>query len=121
MCTKCDVEKEFSSSKRVAKVMMYKQRRIIYTTMQTIGQGYSGLEKLTTHMDLPRPMTQNNYAAVKTIEKAVHQVAEESMKDAGELRPNNNENEIVDVDISGDGSWQRRGFSSLNGTFTAIS
>ena len=28
---------------------------------------------------------------------------------------------IVDTEVSVDGSWQRRGFSSLNGVFTVIS
>jgi len=33
----------------------------------------------------------------------------------------NNDNDILDVGVSCDGSWQRRGYISLNGTFTAIS
>ena len=31
------------------------------------------------------------------------------------------ENEVTDVGISADGAWQRRGFSSHNGTYTVIS
>lgn len=34
--------------------------RITYT-MRACGQGHSGIEKFTTLMDMPRPMTQNNY------------------------------------------------------------
>ena len=33
---------------------------------------------------------------------------------------NNFENAIADISASGDGSWQKRGFSSLNGFVTLI-
>ena len=42
---------------------------------------------------------------------------------ANDLRTNTNtnNNDILDIGVSCDGTWQRRGYSSLNGTFTAIS
>ena len=37
-----------------------------------------------------------------------------------EMIDNNFENVIADITVSGDGSWQKRGFSSLNGLVTLI-
>lgn len=119
-CENCNFEKEFSSSRQAGKGYDI-NRRILYS-MRSLGQGYSGIEKFTTHMNLPPPMTQNNYdKLVKTVEKAVHEVAEDSMKDAADELRGDSPQKFIDVDISGDGSWQRRGYSSFNGTFTTIS
>lgn len=118
-CKHCDFKKELNSSKQCGKSYDI-NRRVIYS-MRMIGQGYSSLEKFAIHMNLPRPMTHKNYDnSVKVIEKVVREVAEESMQDAAdEIKKGSTD--VVDTDISGDGSWQRRGFSSLNGTFTGIS
>ena len=90
--------------------------------MRSLGQVYCGIEKFTAHMNLPPPMTQYNYdKVVKTIEKAVYDVAEDSMKDAADELRGDSQEKFIDVDISGDGSWQRRGYSSLNGAVTTIS
>ncbi|MBX9702962.1 MAG: hypothetical protein K2X39_02290, partial [Silvanigrellaceae bacterium] len=49
-------------------------------------------------------------------------VAQETMNDAvSDLRLQCKEDEILDVGVSCDGTWQRRGFSSLNGVFAALS
>jgi len=104
-CKHCDFKKELNSSKQCGR--SYKINRRI--------QGYSSIEKFATHMNLPRPMTHKNYYnSLKVIEKAVREVTEESMQDAAnEIK--NGSADVVDTEISGDSSWQRRGFSSLNG------
>jgi hypothetical protein len=93
--------------------------------MRTIGQGHSSLEKFTALMNMPTPMTQKNYdRSVKFMTNIVQNVAEETMTEAAqELKESKGEqvDNIVNISVSCDGSWQRRGFSSLNGSFTAIS
>jgi hypothetical protein len=66
-------------------------------------------------------MTSNNYdKIVKKLVIAVKDVAETTMQDAcKEIRDTSID--IVDTAVSCDGSWQRRGYSSLNGVVTAIS
>ena len=68
---------------------------------------------------MPKMMTQNNY------DKLVETIGEETMSDAAnELREKssdpNADNGILDIGVSCDGSWQNRGFSSLNGVVTVI-
>ena len=90
--------------------------------MPSCGQGYAGIEKSTSLMNMPRPMTKNNYdKSTNVIIKATHTVAEETIADAGEEIRNTVDDEIVDTSVSCDGSWQRRGYSSLNCVVTAIS
>ena len=43
------------------------------------------------------------------------------MKDAADELREGKRSEEVDIGISCDGTWQKRGFQSLNGVFAAIS
>ena len=85
--------------------------------MRSCDQGYSGIETFTTLMNLPKPMTQRNYDTIVDLEmECVKSVAEETMLDAaGEIRQHvSNDDELFDTGVSCDGSWQKRGYSSLN-------
>ena len=98
--------------------------RIIYA-MRACGQGHAGVEKFTTLMDMPKPMTKNNYnKVVKKLVTATETVAKETMSDAiEELRSASSvsPDSVMDIAISQDGTWQRRGHSSLNGCVAAVS
>ena len=75
-------------------------------------------------MNMPKPMTQNNYdkiaAKILNVTKAV---AEDTMSDAAkDIRENiTPDYNCVDTGVSYDWTRQKKGFSSLNGVFTAIS
>ena len=120
-CT-CGYKKEFRTSRTYScKQSFDVNTRLIYS-MRSIGQGYASIEKFTTLMNMPKPMTQNSFnKSVKSILKATSTVAEETMKEAADELKNDSEETVVDVSVSADGSWQRRGYSSLNGTYTTIS
>ena len=125
-CDKCNYRKEFYTSSRVkgGKSSFDINRRTVYT-MRTLGHGHAGIENFCTLMNMPKPMTQNNYdKLVLAISAATKEIAEQTMLDAAnDLREHNGalETDIVDIDASSDGSWQRKGFSSLNGVVTVIS
>ena len=72
-------------------------------------------------LNLPKPMINNNFDLISnTFSVAAKEVAEKSMLDAAnELR--HGDDSIVDISVSVDGTWQRRGSVSLNGTVAAIS
>ena len=77
--------------------------------MRAIGQGHSRIEKFTSLVNLPKPMTQNNYdKIVNKITDVVKIVAEESMSDAAnDLRERCVDSEsILNTGVSCDGSWQ---------------
>ena len=88
--------------------------------MRVLGHGHSGIDKFTSLMNMPKPMTQNNYdkiaAKILNVTKAV---AEETISDAAkDIRENKTSDyNFVDTGVSCDGTWQKRGFSSLNGVY----
>ena len=101
-------------------------KRTAYT-MRVLGHGHSDLEKFTSLMNMPKPMTQNNYdKIILKISNVTKAVAEETVRCSNRyiyiyiyiyIYCNN----VVDTGVSCDSTWQRRGFSSLNGVFAAIS
>ena len=70
-------------------------------------------------MNIPNLPAKNNYAKiVNALKTAAFNVAKESMKSAAEELNGSAEHECA---VSVDGSWQKRGYTSLNGCVTAIS
>lgn len=95
--------------------------------MRSIGCGLSGMKKICSTMDMPQPISARAYSYhTKAILRATKDVAESTIKDAVEELHNLksyevDDNGVLETAISCDGTWQRRGFSSLNGCVTAIS
>ena len=122
VCETCDYQKRFHTSDSHDKSYDI-NKRIVYS-MRAIGQGYNSLETFMTLMDMPRPMTKNNYNKIASnFAKVTETVANETMEEAiGDIKEQNNESRdsMTDVAISQDGTWQRRGYSSMNGCVTAI-
>ena len=91
------------------------------------GKGYAGLESVCGYMNLVPPMNVNSFnKSMGDIISSYKQCAEDKMNSAAEnVRQMNNEitvdNEtIVDIVVSSDGTWQKRGHDSLNGVVTII-
>ena len=83
--------------------------------MRAVGGGYNSLKKLCGHLNMPKPMTETIHKNIsKKIRGSTKFVAEASMKSAASELANKNGG-VSDVSVSVDGTWQKRGFSSLNG------
>ena len=91
--------------------------------MRAIGQGYSGLETFTSLMNLPKLVTVNNYdKIINRLVKTTKALADIIMQGrCEELWVDSSSDAIKDVEVSLDGTWQHRGYSSLNGVVTVIS
>lgn len=97
-------------------------RRIIFT-MRLLGIGINGIQKFCAFMDLPRPVFQKSYHDIMIhICNMAKSVCSFSMKKAVEEEKVKTEeqNENRGITVSGDGSWRRRGFSSLFGIVSLI-
>ena len=85
--------------------------------MRALSQGYSRQQTFTSLMNIPKPMTANNYdKIVQKIKTVVKEVAKDTMKGASnELHEaaSTDNNTAIDTAVSCDCSWQQRGFSSL--------
>jgi len=97
-------------------------RRMIFA-MRLIGVGLNGIIKFCAFMDLPRPIFQSFYDRVlRSLVVATSAVREISCKKAAVQEKNMSieKGEIEGVTVSGDGSWRKRGFSSLYGIVSLI-
>ena len=125
VCSNCKYCNEFLTSKICNnKAGCDVNRRSVYT-MRSIGVGYTGLRKFAMLMNMPPPMTANNYSKInKFCRTAAKTVAEKSMSDAAvsvrEIQRVDDDT-VADIDVFIDDTWQRRGYSSLNGIVAAIS
>ena len=89
--------------------------------MRAIGKEAEAAKKFCDLMDMPPPPKPSAYQCHnKALIKVAKAVAEETMAEAAsEMRGNNPG--ISQCSVSCDGTWQRRGHSSLNGCVTVLS
>ena len=87
--------------------------------MRTVGCGVASAERFCGLMNMPPIPTSRSYAEHnKALLKAAKDVRYETMNDAAKeihVLQNKQDDEVADCGISCDDTWQRRGFSSLNG------
>ena len=124
-CKNCGYSKEFYTS--VSNDNSFDINvRTVYNMRAACGQRYADLEKLTALMYLPKPTTVNSYdEIVNRLNVVAKEVTNETMRDASEdllsKSKDPNDDTVIDTAVSCDGSWQKRGYSSLNGVVTVIS
>lgn len=99
-------------------------RRFIFA-MRLLGIGLNGIQKFCGIMDLPPPIAQTTYdIIVQNIHQASSAVCEllfrSAVKKEQELTAQNNGDDGNQLTVSGDGSWKKRGFTSLYGVSTII-
>lgn len=120
ICTKCKTNERFSNSAITPSGKHEVNLRLVYG-LRSISKGYAGGRTLCAVMNLPNPPSK--FAPyVKVIGDSLSNVAEKSMIAATNEAIAVNTNKIkTDIRIAGDGSWQRRGHTSLNGVMTVTS
>ncbi|GFS77984.1 uncharacterized protein TNCV_2028481 [Trichonephila clavipes] len=120
-CKHCDFYSGFSSSKKTLNRPEV-NTRFVYG-MRQIGKGFSAGFKLCGTLNLPR-LSKTAYTNHENkLMSVISEVSELSMQKAASellvLHPT--KNKIVECGISVDGTWQRRGYSSMNGCVAALS
>lgn len=88
-----------------------------------LGIGIHGITKFYAFVDLPRQIFQSFYdQIVDTISDATRAVCEKSMKNAVEKEKalSTEKGQMNGITVSGDGTWLKRGFSSLFGLVSLI-
>lgn len=97
--------------------------RMVYA-FREIGQGYKSISKVATFMNMPPPMSKTSYHKINgVLHKAYTSVSQTCMEKAAiEVHETlQQRNDISDCRVSLDGTWQKRGYSSLNGCVTLLS
>lgn len=97
-------------------------RRIIFA-LRLLGIGYNGLAKFCAFMCLPNPIVKTAYYkvidAMHTASTAVREIITKKAAQR-EKELSEEDNDLSGLTVSGDGSWKKRGFSSLLGVSTLI-
>ena len=101
-------------------------------TFREMGRGHQAMEAFCGYMNMPPPMGETVYNTI--VKEKLHPAYISSMNDniiaaANEIRELSasqaetdfDDNEVYNTTVSCDGTWQRRGYSSLNGVFTVVS
>jgi len=132
-CVDCPWSLNFSTSKVIEQKEVQVGRKMKEVNIQTvlafreIGHGYTGIQSFCRILNMPPPMTKTNFynlnsklhlAYLKTSRQCMKEASEEIRR--GELGNNYHESTVVTT-VSLEGSWQRRGYSSMNGIVTAMS
>lgn len=103
-------------------------RRAVYHSVET-GGGYEGLASFCAIMNMPCISKPAYYQQLDNVLNAVEAEAEEEMNKAAnrlqqKLRDNGQDvgdDDIIDVAVSFDGTWAKRGFTSQSGIVFVIS
>ena len=103
-------------------------RRPVYTTIE-LGCGFEGLAILSSIMNMPCLTKSACYKQLESILAILEVECEEGTKKVGQkirekvLKENQeiDEGQPVDFPVSFDGTWAKRGFTSLNGVVFVIS
>ncbi|KYN06620.1 hypothetical protein ALC62_02423 [Cyphomyrmex costatus] len=101
----------------------YDINRRIIVAIRLLGVGLHGIKKFCAFMELPRPIFHSFYDKVITIIcEATQRVCAKSMRNAVKIEKEENARKGLSTEliVSGDGSWRKRGFSSLFGLVSLI-
>ena len=84
-------------------------------------------------MNMPEPLAQTTYdeinseldnayigTAQESMEKAAHEICDLEFQKLDDTASTTDIDSVLDTKVSGDGAWQKRGHSSLNGVVTLI-
>lgn len=114
-CDKCLAQRYFMSSNLIENTGYDINIRLVYG-LRSIGKGHDDAVMLCSVLDIPGPPTrfkQFNTAILKV----VSDVAEKNMTDA--VQEVIQKTDSSDIAAAIDGSWQKRGHTSINGVVTA--
>lgn len=118
LCKNCKFEKCFYSSKKTESNVYDINIRCVYGH-RSIGKGKAAAEVMCAVMDLPTPPSRfQKYNEI--ISKSVESVAEDFMIEAAYEAVIENDGSS-DIAAAFDGTWQKRGHTSINGVFTVTS
>ena len=132
-CSGCSWKHEIQTSQPVNNAVKSPGRQMQIVNLlsviafREIGRGHEALKTFSACMDMPAPITIKAFNAInRVIHQVYGKVAFESMqRAANEIKIKHHATAdasgIVDCQVSVDGTWQKRSYSSLNGVVTAIS
>lgn len=121
VCTglNCGNERMWHTSTKVGNNSFTTNKQFVYA-MSCIGKGRAAGEEFCGVMNMNAPCKQKSWDKhFQSVLHATESVAKESMKAAA--RQLQNGDKVTDTAVTCDGTWQKRGHSSLHGVVTVLS
>lgn len=126
MCATCGYENKFGTGPKTGKTAD-NNVRFVYA-MRQLGKGRQAARRFCATMNMPPPLSKDAYADHnRRLQHALQEVAQDSMcnaaKEVKDMKSvaNSVRDDPVDCGVSVDGTWQKRGHSSLNGSVAVLS
>lgn len=129
-CEACGENLQMETSQNIAaRGKSYEvNRRAVYHSIES-GGGYEGLASFCAVMNMPCISTNTYYKQVEVILEVLEDEAGVEVKQAGQrlreviLKENDevSSTDVLDIAVTFDGTWSKRGFTSLTGAFFVIS
>ena len=125
-CSSCDSSASSPLSLKKTGQKWYDVNRRSVLAMRLVGRGRESLKKICATLDMPPPLAKKSFDFHRSaLRQATETLAQESMSrwaaDLVSLRTSSHAVNPADVVVSTDGTWMRRGYSSLYGVQTVIS
>jgi len=121
-CDTCSKVSEIYSSATCKDSRAFEINRRAVLGFLEIGGGKTALNNFCAMLNMPTPMTNEAYNdSLKSVKKALEAEATESMKKAALEEKSDSAALVTECQVMFDGTWRKRGFSSLQGAVTAIS
>ena len=124
-CLHCGAEETEAMAEQSMQRKFYDINRKSVLAMRAVGKGREALQKICGILDVAPPVSKHSYLThCESLHSAAKQVALESMGDAAKLLVEDKGDDSgapVDIAVTTDGTWMRRGFTSLYGVQTLIS
>ena len=106
----------------------YETNRRASAAFTTLGARYAGYRKFSMIMNMPAMHEHTYYRNSKHVYDATHSAGQEHLQDAVKivrqeymtLDPTLGDNDIINITVTFDGSWQKRGHKSLFGVASVI-
>lgn len=117
VCENCGQVAAINSCKKVGinNHAWENNRRSVFA-FRALGHGHAGISTFCGLMDCLKPVAQSAYDSInEQLSEVCETVAKESMKAAVTEEKAATSSDSLGLNISGDGSWRKKGFSSLQG------
>lgn len=134
-CQECDYKNNFETSNKTfeqenaSSRLSYDVNRRVVQTFNSLGKGHRGLEPFSMSMNM-KPMSCNAYYQhMRQMEKQYIKTTNESLEKARTAvrkaysfinNTDLDDHGTINISVSFDGSWQKRGFTSKNGVGCCI-
>lgn len=120
-CTECGESNMFKTSKRSQRGMFEINERFVYA-LQTCGKGLQAGRVMCTVLNMPPPPTKFASYTTRLLDAAATVVSESMARACEEIKDEKHRSdEHQEIAVTVDGTWMKRGHSSLHGVVILIS